>query len=115
MAEVRVSLNGVENAEKQSAEVRMPDDAVSEKAADLFKMLGDATRFKLFFALSKSEMCVGELSELLSMTQSAVSHQLRLMRTAGLVKPRKDGKNVYYTLRGKELESIMNLGLGEVE
>lgn len=79
--------------------------------AELFKVFGDKTRIKIIYALSKSEMCVCDISALLSMTQSAISHQLKVLRQSKLVKARKDGKVVYYSLDDDHINEILNLGL----
>lgn len=76
--------------------------------AEFFKVLGDNTRIKIIYALSKEEMCVCDISALLSMSQSAISHQLKALRVAKLVKFRKDGKVTYYSLSDAHVESIFN-------
>ena len=77
---------------------RMPSQQEMEAAAELFKGFGDPTRLKLLAALLGQEMCVCDLSDLLGISQSAVSHQLRLLRTSRLVKNRREGKSVFYSL-----------------
>lgn len=72
------------------------DDSLNEMA-ELFKVLGDRTRIRILYALYQSEMCVCDLASLLEMTQSAISHQLRVLKQAKLVKNRKEGKVVYYS------------------
>ncbi len=79
--------------------------------ADLFKILGDHTRVRILQALYFSELCVCELVEVLSMTQSAISHQLRVLRTAKIVKYRKEGKNVYYSLDDSHIFDLIEIGL----
>ncbi len=79
--------------------------------ADLFKVLGDTTRIKILCALFQAEMCVCDISALLGMTQSAISHQLRVLKQARLVKYRKEGKVVYYSLDDEHVESIFDKGL----
>ena len=76
----------------------MPPDELLYDLADLFKIFGDTTRIKILYALSEAEMCVGDIAELLGLTQTAVSHQLRVLKTNKLVKFRKDGKMVHYSL-----------------
>ena len=83
--------------------------------ADLFKMFGDATRVRLLWSLTKGEMCVCDLAELLEMEQSAVSHQLRLLRDAHLVKTRRDGRTVVYALDDEHIGKILQTGLAHVE
>lgn len=84
--------------------------------ADFFKILADSTRIRILSALLHAEMCVCDISALLNMTQSAVSHQLRLLKQARLVKNRKDGKIVYYSLDDKHITDVLSVGfdhLGE--
>ncbi len=82
---------------------------------ELFKSFGDPTRLKVLYALSKAELCVCDIAELLNMSQSAISHQLRVLRNVRLVKNRKDGKTVYYSLDDDHVFSILNQGIEHVE
>ena len=93
---------------------RMPDDDSLFDLAELFKVFGDSTRVCILSALSLSELCVNDLSALLGMTQSAVSHQLRALRSAKLVRARKDGKAVYYSLDDEHVNAILALGMQHV-
>ena len=93
----------------------MPPDEVLYDLADLFKIFGDTTRIKILYALSEAEMCVGDIAQLLGMTQTAVSHQLRVLKTNKLVKFRKDGKMVYYSLSDDHVTGIINMGMEHVE
>lgn len=79
--------------------------------AELFKVFGDSTRIKILWALDEAEMCVCDIAVLLNMTQSAISHQLRVLRQAGLVKNRKDGKVVFYSLGDEHIKQIFDQGL----
>lgn len=92
----------------------MPPDNTLYDLADLFKVLGDATRIKILHALMSSEMCVCDISTLLNMTESAISHQLRVLKQAHLVKQRKAGKVVYYSLTDNHVESIVSCGLDHI-
>lgn len=83
--------------------------------ADFFKVFGDQTRIKILSALSVSELCVCDIAFILSMTQSAISHQLRVLKQARLVKSRKEGKVVYYMLDDDHVKQIIGLGLVHVE
>ncbi|NLK87461.1 MAG: helix-turn-helix transcriptional regulator [Clostridiaceae bacterium] len=83
--------------------------------AEVFKMLGDQTRIKIIFALSCCEMCVCDIAETIGMTQSAVSHQLRLMRNMKLVKYRKEGKSVYYSLDDDHILQLFSQGMEHVK
>lgn len=78
--------------------------------ADFFKVFGDSTRIKIIFVLLKSEMCVCDIASTLDMSQSAISHQLRVLRNNRLVKYRKDGKTVYYSLDDAHVEKIFDQG-----
>jgi DNA-binding transcriptional ArsR family regulator len=95
------------------AEVRakMPDEEVLMDLADLFKVFGDSTRVRILSALQHSEMCVCDIAVLLGMTKSAISHQLRSLRQTRLVKHRKDGKSVYYSLDDDHIGNIFAQGL----
>jgi ArsR family transcriptional regulator len=83
--------------------------------SELFKSLGDLTRLKILFALSMNEMCVCDIAALLEMTQSAISHQLRVLRNVRLVKYHKVGKVVYYTLDDSHVNELFKQGLDHVE
>ncbi len=82
--------------------------------AELFKALGDYTRVRILYALSIHELCVCALAEVLDMSQSAISHQLRLLRAAKLVRYRKEGKNVFYALDDDHVRSFVTQGLDHV-
>ena len=90
------------------------DDTTSLRLAEIFKVLGDPTRIKLLALLSASEMCVGDIADALGMKQSAISHQLRVLRGARLVKFRKDGKEAWYSLDDDHVVKLMNQGLEHV-
>ncbi len=79
--------------------------------AEVFKVFGDTTRIRILCALFEAEMCVCDIAYLLDMTQSAISHQLRLLKQAKLVKPRRDGKTVYYSLDDEHVKMIFDQGL----
>ena len=98
----------------QKVKDQMLDDSILHGLASFFKVFGHPTRVRMLQALLISEMCVCDLSYALNMTQSAVSHQLRLLKDARLVKSRKDGKIVYYSLDDEHISSIMNEGLKHV-
>jgi DNA-binding transcriptional ArsR family regulator len=98
--------------EEVVAEVRkhMPEEENLLDLADLFKMFGDSTRIKILCALLNSEMCVCDIAVLLGMTKSAISHQLRALRQTKLVKYRRDGKVVYYSLEDEHVRTIFDQG-----
>ena len=89
---------------------KIPQDELLYELADFFKVFGDTTRIKILCALISSEMCVCDLSVLLNMNQSAISHQLRVLKQANLVKYRKEGKVVYYSLKDEHVEQIFQQG-----
>lgn len=87
---------------------KLPDDEILYDVAELFKVFGDSTRVRIICALFESEMCVCDIAEVLKMTQSAISHQLRVLKQARLVKYRRDGKTVYYSLADAHIKTIFN-------
>ena len=89
----------------------LPDDGLLYDLADFFKSFGDSTRIKILFALEKEEMCVCDLSILLGTTVSAVSHQLKNLRHLKLVKSRREGKNIFYSLADDHVGMIIKVGL----
>lgn len=93
----------------------MPVPELLYDLSELFKSLSDQTRLKILFALSKNEMCVCDIAALLEMTQSAISHQLRVLRNVRLVKYHKVGKVVYYALDDQHVNEIFKQGLDHVE
>ncbi|MCQ2486003.1 MAG: metalloregulator ArsR/SmtB family transcription factor [Clostridia bacterium] len=90
------------------------DDETLCDLAELFKVFGDSTRIRIISALMDGEMCVYHLSEKLNVGQSAVSHQLRILRSAGLVRPRRDGKEIYYSLDDEHVQEIYSAGLAHI-
>lgn len=84
------------------------------RTAELFKVFGDATRIRILYALAKNELCVQDIADELAMTQSAISHQLRILKQAALVKFRRDGKTIYYSLADDHVATIMQQGLEHV-
>jgi ArsR family transcriptional regulator len=99
-----------EDAVKQVQKKMLPSKTV-HVLSNIFSILGDPTRVKLLFALTHRELCVCDLAALLQMSQSAVSHQLRLLRTANLVKYRKDGRVVYYSLADDHVTTLLGTGI----
>jgi len=99
----------------RSVQKMMKPDRTMQALAETFKVLGDLTRVKIIFALSRQELCVCDLANLLGLSKSAVSHQLRLLRNMRLVKYRKDGKMVYYSLDDQHIKNLFDEGLRHVE
>ena len=93
---------------------KMPEGEKLYDLAELFKVFGDSTRVRILCALFESEMCVCDIAELLNMTQSAVSHQLRVLKNASLVKARRDGKTIYYSLSDEHVIHIFNDRLNHI-
>lgn len=100
------------NHEKILEKVRsqMPIDEFLSDVSDLFKLFGDNTRLKILYSLFESELCVCAIAELLGMTQSAISHQLKVLRTNNLVASRREGKTIYYFLADDHVRTIMAQG-----
>jgi ArsR family transcriptional regulator len=94
---------------------KMPDPIALYDVADLFKLFGDSTRLGILWALSESEMCVCDLCALLKMKQPAVSHQLKNLKQSRVVKARRDGKIVYYSLDDEHIRRLLNLGMEHVQ
>ena len=93
----------------------MPSDDLLFDIAEVFKVFGDTTRMKIISALLEAELCVGDIAEITNSTQSAISHQLRVLKQAKLVKFRKEGKTVYYSLDDNHVNQIFNCGLCHIE
>ena len=94
-----------------TVEERLPDDEVLYDLAELFKIFGDSTRVKILYALLEGELCVCDIASLMEVTQSAVSHQLRVLKGSKLVKSRRKGKTVYYSLADEHVISILSQGM----
>lgn len=87
----------------------LPEETICD-LADFFKVFGDSSRLKVLWALHQSEMCVSHLAELLKMSAPAVSHQLKLLRQSKLVRTRRDGKHIYYSLQDDHVQKILEMG-----
>ena len=109
MATEKKSVDSLEAIRK-----RLPDDDTIYQLAELFKMFGDPTRAKILECLQIKDLCVGEIAEVLEMSISAVSHQLRVLRSAKLVKGTKEGKEVKYSLDDDHIAGILEAGLVHV-
>ncbi|MDY2695061.1 metalloregulator ArsR/SmtB family transcription factor [Gemmiger sp.] len=93
----------------------LPDDEVLYELAELFRVFGDSTRIKILYALFESEKCVNDISNAVGISQSAVSHQLRVLRASKLVKFRREGKAMLYSLDDDHVRSMLELGMEHVE
>ena len=91
-----------------------PVDEVLYKLADLYKVFGDPTRIRILYALSGGELCVCDIADILGMTVSAISHQLRILKNAKLVSFRKDGKSVFYSLADEHVGLILEKGMEHI-
>ena len=94
---------------------KMPTDEKLFDLSELFKMFGDSTRMKILFVLFESEACTCDLAEVLKMTPSAISHQLKTLQRAKLVKSRRDGRTVYYSLADEHVRVIISQGMEHIE
>jgi len=92
----------------------MPEDEILYDLAELFKIFGDSTRIKILYVLFESEMCVCDIAALLGMTQSAISHQLRALKQSKLVKYRREGKTVFYSLADGHVRTILGQGMEHI-
>ena len=93
---------------------KLPQEEILYDLAELFKVFGDSTRIKIICSLFESEMCVCDLSALLNISQSAISHQLRVLKSARLVKFRRAGKVIYYSLDDEHIKQIFDAGLHHI-
>ena len=98
-----------------SVNTRMPDEELLYDLAELFKVFGDSTRIKILYVLLESEMCVCDIAQLLNMTQSAISHQLRILKQNRLVKFRREGKTIFYSLLDELVFSFLSQGMEHLE
>lgn len=94
---------------------QMPDEDDLYDLAELYKVFGDSTRIKILYVLFAAELCVYDIAQLLGMTQSAVSHQLRILKNNKLVKFRREGKTVFYALDDDHVRSILKLGMEHLD
>ena len=93
----------------------MPEEEELNDLAELFKIFGDATRIRILFVLIEAEVCVCDLAETLNMTQSAISHQLRILKQSRLVKSRREGKSIFYSLADEHVRTIVAQGQEHIE
>lgn len=106
MEEQIYCTNGVnKNIEEKISKI-MPDEEALYEAAELLKVFGDSTRIRIIFVLCRGEMCVCDIANLLNMTQSAISHQLRVLKQARLVSTRREGKTIFYSLCDDHVKTI---------
>ena len=106
--------DGHHDAAVAAARENMPDDEMLYELADFFKIFGDSTRMSILFAIDRGPMCVCGIAELLGMTKSAVSHQLKILRQSSLVTYKKSGKNVFYSLADDHVRDIIEKALEHI-
>ena len=94
---------------------KMADEELLSKLADFFKILGDTTRTKILYALDQNEMCVCDIANVLNMSKSSISHQLGTLRRSGIVKCRKDGKEVFYMLDDEHIKQVFEIGIEHIK
>ena len=94
--------------------VEVPENEIMGHIADLFKGFADTTRVRILYELTRGELCVTEIAQGVELTQSAVSHQLRLLKQMGLIRFRREGKNILYSLADDHVKTILEMGLEHV-
>lgn len=94
---------------------QQPDDEILYDLAELFKVFGDSTRIKILYSMFENELCVNDIAKLLNLSQSSVSHQLRILKSSKLVKFRREGKSIYYSLDDEHVRAIISMGMEHVE
>ena len=100
---------------KEDLSTALPTDEEAYYLAELFKVFGDSTRIRILFVLFEAEVCVCDLAEALHMTQSAISHQLRILKQSRLVKSRREGKSIFYSLADSHVRTIIDQGREHIE
>ncbi len=123
MPETNPANNALETCEIQGihrdiihfVQNKIPDSNALRELADIFKLFGDSTRIGILWALSESEMCVCDLCALLKMKQPAVSHQLKNLKLARIVKARRDGKVIYYSLDDDHIRKMLDFGMEHIQ
>ena len=99
----------------EKVEEKMPQDEQLADLAEFFRIFGDATRIRILYVLMCSEMCVCDIATLLGMTQSAISHQLKILKQNKLVKSRREGKSIFYSLADDHVRTIISMGREHIE
>lgn len=107
--DIHVHTDVVENVSNN-----MPDEEMLYDLAEFYKVFADSTRIKILYALSKAEMCVCDIAEILGVSQSAVSHQLRMLKQMKLVKFRREGKSIFYSLSDEHIKDILKKGMEHI-
>ena len=115
MEQVQNGFMHVKEAVCKEIDETMPPEEEMQDLAEFFKVFGDPTRLKILYILKCSEMCVLDIAKMLSMTQSAISHQLRVLKQMDLVKNRREGKTIFYSLADGHIVTILSQGLDHIE
>lgn len=115
MSEVHEDFLCVREDVVNNVMAQMPPDEILYDLAELFKVFGDTTRIRILYALFESELCVNDMAQLLGLSQTAVSHQLRVLKNNKLVKFRKEGKIIFYSLSDDHVKSLIETGMEHVE
>lgn len=119
MADERELIAGEEGHDHAQAVAKvsaeLPEDDILYDLADLFRIFADSTRIKILYALYESELCVGAITQILGITQSAVSHQLQALKQSKLVKYRREGKTIYYSLADDHVVTILGQGMEHIQ
>lgn len=110
-----MEVSMADNLNLDEIKKNQPDDEYLYELSDLFRIFGDSTRIKILYALLDAELCVGDIADVLDLSQSSVSHQLRVLKNAKLVKFRREGKSIFYALDDDHVKNILNLGMEHVE
>ena len=109
------ATTGIHQDTVRTVNRKMPDSVALYELADLFKLFGDSTRIGILWALSESEMCVCDLCALLKMKQPSVSHQLKNLKQSRIVKARRDGKVIYYSLDDDHIRMLLDVGMEHIQ
>ena len=118
LKEEKIVYCGTDKSDHEAVErvsKNMPNEVLLSELSDFFKVFGDLTRTKILWALEESELCVCDLGSILGMSKSAVSHQLSTLRKANLVKFRREGKNVFYSLKDDHVKTILEIGMEHIQ
>ncbi len=115
MKEIQCDCNIIHKDIVNKVKNQMLTEEYFYKLAELFKIMGDSTRMKLLFALDKSDMCVNDIANLLNMSKSSISHQLAVLRNVGIVKYRREGKEVIYSLDDEHIKELFEVSIEHVE
>lgn len=115
MTEMQDGFLFVNEELERRVEEAMPPQEELQDLAEFFKVFGDSTRLKILYVLLCSEMCVLDIAQLLGMSQSAISHQLRVLKQMDLVKNRREGKTIFYSLADSHIVTILSQGLDHIE